>query len=881
MRRAPTASPPTLLDRESASRALNGALSAAEAQGAVCVARIVAPPGYGKTAFLTQVAADEHGRGRLVLYAAARPLESGSPFAILRRLFETAAQHLGSGLPKYVSGLEPALTIFFAKADPHGDPPAAAATERATARFLAAVSADTPLTILVDDFQWADLESEMTLAYLAETLPGTACRIVLADRRSAARSEPWNRTVIALSPLRDRFAASLVREYYADAPAAVVTEIVTASKGIPFDVVALAQGAATSHAKDAVDVNGSLSHLVLERLSRAEEIERELLRHAAFITEPIDVRILVRLAGASVLSTVLPRTIDFLEQDGPYVRFKHARLGDAVRSTVDVPLPYERRILDVQLAVDDATLDGCTRIAALSERCAELELAARYRARCGALLTRAGAWTSAATEYRRALELTRPEASDGLLLDYVRVLRVLVRDDEAIPSLRAALERAIVRRDLSSVEELSHALVAAYATVEQVDAVEAVSDSVASRIASLDPACAQRIRDDVLQLAAIRGDVSPLDAPSGDASAARIFAWTVASGMRGSSSDANRGLARLRTIYEAQDSNRGVRLDAYTDMLALHLACYENGAGALADWWESAGRQRLFTDHHPEHACALGIASAFFAGHWADGFHIAEEANLDRLGVATRPHALAPLFMIDAFMRRPPRRAEQLFTDLRVLFARGRIRAATPAATWLSLARHRANQPVPSDIVAATARGLATRPEFDVHWAIPIAAVLFGRAFGHESAAHAALDAYAEYAAPWHGAQLAFAKAAQDNDHRAMTATRVRFDELGAPGMSLIVSLELGSLRAQDRMVAERCELSLAQEGPRTADPRTKLTRRECDVAACVLQGLTNREIAGRLVLSERTVEVHLGNIFGKLNIRSRTELVVALSGYG
>ena len=51
------------------------------------------------------------------------------------------------------------------------------------------------------------------------------------------------------------------------------------------------------------------------------------------------------------------------------------------------------------------------------------------------------------------------------------------------------------------------------------------------------------------------------------------------------------------------------------------------------------------------------------------------------------------------------------------------------------------------------------------------------------------------------------------------------------------------------------------------------LTEREQDVATLVAKGLTNREVAGELYVSEKAVEYHLRNVFGKLGISSRREL--------
>lgn len=59
------------------------------------------------------------------------------------------------------------------------------------------------------------------------------------------------------------------------------------------------------------------------------------------------------------------------------------------------------------------------------------------------------------------------------------------------------------------------------------------------------------------------------------------------------------------------------------------------------------------------------------------------------------------------------------------------------------------------------------------------------------------------------------------------------------------------------------------------------LTRREREVAALVAQGLTNREIAARLFISERTAESHVEQIRGKLGFRSRSQVAAWVADQG
>ena len=68
---------------------------------------------------------------------------------------------------------------------------------------------------------------------------------------------------------------------------------------------------------------------------------------------------------------------------------------------------------------------------------------------------------------------------------------------------------------------------------------------------------------------------------------------------------------------------------------------------------------------------------------------------------------------------------------------------------------------------------------------------------------------------------------------------------------------------------------------PALKAPAESLTPRELEVLQLMARGLTNRQIARRLQISEHTVKFHAGAILGKLNARSRAEAVARSIGLG
>jgi DNA-binding NarL/FixJ family response regulator len=105
---------------------------------------------------------------------------------------------------------------------------------------------------------------------------------------------------------------------------------------------------------------------------------------------------------------------------------------------------------------------------------------------------------------------------------------------------------------------------------------------------------------------------------------------------------------------------------------------------------------------------------------------------------------------------------------------------------------------------------------------------------------------------------------AKARDQSTAVLGEVRFNKAFEVGASLdregAVGLALGKKVMRDA-------------GPATVRTPDPLGKREREVAILIAEGLSNKEIATRLFLSERTVETHVYNILNKLGFNSRVSI--------
>ncbi|HEX6482055.1 MAG TPA: LuxR C-terminal-related transcriptional regulator, partial [Ktedonobacteraceae bacterium] len=109
--------------------------------------------------------------------------------------------------------------------------------------------------------------------------------------------------------------------------------------------------------------------------------------------------------------------------------------------------------------------------------------------------------------------------------------------------------------------------------------------------------------------------------------------------------------------------------------------------------------------------------------------------------------------------------------------------------------------------------------------------------------------------------------------NRAVTAARTQFGE-----QAFARAWAEGRMMTLEQILSAQGQVALPIPGERPSSPRTAsppsypdgLTAREVEVLRVVAQGLTNEQVAERLIISPRTVDTHLTSIYSKIGVTSR-----------
>ncbi|MFI0898145.1 AAA family ATPase [Streptomyces sp. NPDC020983] len=808
-----------------------------------------------------------------------------------------------------------------------GRPPSAResfATGVALLRLLAAASAECPLLWCVDDAQWLDETSLRLLGFVARRSAALPVAFLLAaDEGAAAERELDGAGVARLAPLDRAAALRVVADRCRAEPAPeAAAEAVDLAGGNPLALVELA----------AVLDGGGTPPLALPPGSRLRAHYRQRLAaltpgaRAVVCLGLVGDRLQVRAAlaaaarlgaGPEALDEALGSGLVTVDSGavtvaGPPVRGclsadlafadrqaahtalagvldrASARLPAAVHRLAAAERPSRRLAGELDAAAAAAREAGEPRAAASAlERAAEVTVRTDARARW---LVAAAADRLLAGESARARDLLRRVLPHGPA-PATRALRMLVRGEmelrEGVPARAYRdLSAAVTAFPPSQREPAARALMLA-GEAGCLAGDFAGYFSLAERARRLrtddDPPAVRLIHDHFAGMAAtFRGNHD--EASRSLRQVVRLAAavrepeatcWASQAAYTLGDADRAHRLA-VSSVQQAQELGAVSLVPGalvYQALSALMLDRYAAAETAALDGLRlagSLGQRNLAVDH----LAVLGLLAAL----QGDGTSAAVRLRTAAHEVASRELGRPSAFgcwvaaCVDLVEDRP---ADAL----------DRFRHMTAGAGQINLAIR--GLAAPHFVEAAVRCGRHTKAAGALrgfeHWAVASGSTtrraLAHRCHGLLADGHAAAEEHFREALLLHAAgdtALERAKTELFFAHRLRRARR--------PGAARGLLREaLGIFRqAGARAWAERATAELRAAGdsvgplaPRGGTRATaELTAQQARICDLVAQGATNREIADLLVLSTRTVEYHLRNIFVRLGVRSRVELV-------
>lgn len=925
-----------LLERERELERLRARLTDA-GTGHGCVVVVEGVAGIGKTALVTALCGLARGNGFAALTALSGELEQELPFSVVRQLFEPAVRSLTlTGAARLAAPVFTEMRV--------ADPTTVGAVAHGLYWVCSDLAAECPLLLVIDDVHWVDQASLRFISYLARRITDIPVMLVLAGRPAAPGSgldlalSGLTPQRLVLQPLTETAVSQLVREIMAvDADDAFCRACATACGGNPF---LLTEGLRTLNADgirpiaaEAARVANlrpdTVTRAVLTRLAHLGPKATRLARALALLGPVENLHIAAELAGltadeAAAAGEALAAE-DIIMRTRP-ISLRHPLVRTVIYADgTDLRRSIEHKRAAVLLASNGVSPEELVPHLLATAPESDPRIVEQLRLAAASALGR-GAPEIAASCLRRALD-EPPDVGDrlGILIEFAQALAMGNKFVEAADVLSSAAG-LVDDPDLRAELTLQRALMlfraghGAEVTACYDDARRILGGREAEFLRR--PGCLTLLvaglaamepptnRIDKLERIPRTADVSDDTVRLIDASLAFCFAT---SGVR--SADETFAVAKRAatgalstgpdTWIIVNFASAGMSItDHHVDALEL----LDRGIALAQRNGDIGGYRYLST---------LRSHGAFYAGR----LYEAEEAGraaLDLHELSTIPEIqLAAAVLIDALVARgelaqaqailSERGMEgpatvQMLLDHVVLLARARLR-------WRQNRLHHALTDYQNCGRTLSEHGF-TNPGF-AHWRADAAQILFevdevSRA--RELAAEN-LELSRRFQAPGAiGIALRVSGLVGDRDAidtlaesvailrtagsdlelaRSLTAQGAALRRAGQRSASLPVlreGLDLAT-RCGARPLADEARMELVAAGAR---PRRSaitgpaaLTVSELRVARLAAGNETNREIAQRLFLSLRTVEVHLTNTYRKLGLQSRSQLAAALAGAG
>jgi DNA-binding CsgD family transcriptional regulator len=890
----------------------------------------------------TLLLAGEAGVGKSTLWQAGLDVAAGSGFTLLAtRPLEVEAKLAYAGVGDLLAGRHEALdelpgpqAAALRAALLLESPASGAVDERAVSvAFLGALrslSAGQPLLVAVDDVQWLDEPSARVLAYAGRRLEADRVAFLVAVR-SEARAEAPVELERAFPGVAELLAAglaledvhALLREQLGlTLPRPALHELHAATQGNPYFALELGRRVAEREGHLAgPSLPPTLRQLTEARIAALPDETQDVLAAAAALASPT-VAIAAQATGRDAVAALVPAIEgEVVAVASGRIRFAHPLLSAASYAAAAAD---RRRDLHVALAELVEEPEERARHLALAAAGPDADIAAALDEAAGLARAR-GAPSAAADLLEEARALTPPEdrlsalrrsaAAAGHFFEAGDTRRARALLDEALPLLPGGLDRARALIILARVRSYDDDIAAAVDLLQQA-AAEAVGDPrLAARAHEMLSGILFRLRERLAEgvehaqraaeLARSAGDDDLVadavgsqlicEAALGAEEARETIAAASACGDAGRQSralggvgfpvavvrmwweeldEAVAGFEELRAHAEAIGDESSV---PYVDVLLAQAECLRGNLAAAAEYAaeaaaraEQAGQATLV---------GYGLAVRALAAAYAGDEEVARRtgdrslelaratigrpgeqfatAALGLLEVSLERNAeavdvLAPLV---AYTRehevREPGLTRFLPDFVEALGGLGRLDEAEEHLDWYAGNAERLGRR--SALGAATrCRGVLAAARGDTGAAL----ACFGDAVTHHREAPIPFDL---------GRSLL-----------ALGAARRRAKERRAAREALTEARELfGTVGAS--IWEQRAAAELARIGGR-APSAGELTPVERRVAELVAAGRSNKEIAGALYLSTRTVEGHLSRVYGKLGIHSRVELARKLA---
>ncbi|HTX58216.1 MAG TPA: AAA family ATPase, partial [Verrucomicrobiae bacterium] len=869
------------------------AFAEAHRHRAPLVLRVTGGAGIGKTYFSRALLARLGATGWMTLEVACHPAQSHAVHIVSTRLAAAALEALGGEAARYASGLEDGLARFApAVARAVGREYDAASLDEESynlilRRLFEGIAADHDVAILCDDSQWIDAASAAALTALVRQTTMGSIALIAADRSDTAVEQPRLHSSIDINLRELGYDDSLVlaAQHLPGEHAGWPDMVVQRSGGNPLEIVLIAEELARSGSAE--EVERSLRGRIAQSVAALEPAQREFVQICALIGDPIEYRLLSQLyRDPSVLERHLRQARGrFLTGAGPDFRFRHALVADAASETLAVTVPLHKRILDAYGDLD-LELSDYDRIARHARACGDrqrefatyVELADRAR--------RQQAWATAVHACERALSIKPPAAEQrsSFYVTYARALRAFDREPEAAEILLRAISAVDDAATESGIGELVATLVSIYLELEQVEQALQLYKRYASllvdqrELASLVSAAmsvAASSIDDAF-FASLDGGFSAVEASASAQARARRHA------ARATFFSATGEFAKVHSELAAANAHVDPANPRNLDLLAFASALYdfrEHGCEVASTRLPDLNRRTRLGSENKFFSRLWEAWISFFCGEWERALSLVTDTYRPEMPLSRSAALLSIPAAIAALGDREPLYAKEIALTVRTAIHGGYRQSALQLAPWW-LVRQR-DTAAEAFVEKAVPTLAASPPRATAIGYLPASFAFLASARGDKAALACIAgqpdgrDRAAWPRANWDLARgLALSALGEASAKEALCGAARSLSALGAPLLAAYALERAGEAQASDVILLEKLGLLRDREAAarRKAPTATKslLTTREWDVARQVASGSTNRQTAEALVLSERTVEAHLGNIFGKLGFSSR-----------